>query len=200
MCICFELVKLRKLQTRYRVTRFLYILSTGPLTSKFQPRIIMQWFLYSSSCCIWRSELCWFHRTRKGDARTSAASRSGSAYTPENGESVWGAEAQCGDVVEYPLSEAMKAIHQDGRLKGRYQPSICLQILACKYARNIFSWQPLGSHFFRWIRKKINTYQTGLYLDLSTWSILRKVLINMDESNSCFWISTLRNILWELHF
>jgi hypothetical protein len=57
-------------------------------------------------------------RTRKGDARSSAAARSRSEYTPENGESVWGAEAQNGDVVEYPLSDAIKAQHQDDRLKG----------------------------------------------------------------------------------
>lgn len=58
------------------------------------------------------------HRTRKGDARSSAAARSGSTYTPENGESVCGTEAQNGDVVEYPLSDAIKAQHQDDRLKG----------------------------------------------------------------------------------
>lgn len=57
-------------------------------------------------------------RTRKGDARSSAAARSGSNYTPENGESVWGAEAQNGDVVEYPLSDAIKAQHRDDRLRG----------------------------------------------------------------------------------
>ena len=57
-------------------------------------------------------------RTRKGDARSSAAARSGSDYTPENGESVWGSEAQNGDIVEYPLSDAIKAQHQDDRLRG----------------------------------------------------------------------------------
>uniref|UniRef100_A0A7I4CB40 J domain-containing protein n=1 Tax=Physcomitrium patens TaxID=3218 RepID=A0A7I4CB40_PHYPA len=57
-------------------------------------------------------------KTRKGDARSSAAARSGSTYTPENGESVCGTEAQNGDVVEYPLSDAIKAQHQDDRLKG----------------------------------------------------------------------------------
>lgn len=57
-------------------------------------------------------------RSRKGDARSSAAARSGSDYTPENGESVWGAEAQNGDVVEYPLSDAIKDQHQDDRLRG----------------------------------------------------------------------------------
>jgi curved DNA-binding protein CbpA len=57
-------------------------------------------------------------KSRKGDARSSAAARSGSDYAPENGESVWGAEAQNGDVVEYPLSDAAKAQHQDDRLRG----------------------------------------------------------------------------------
>ncbi|KAG0555779.1 hypothetical protein KC19_11G002400 [Ceratodon purpureus] len=57
-------------------------------------------------------------KTRKGDARSSAAARSGSDYTPENGESVWGSEAQNGDIVEYPLSDAIKAQHQDDRLRG----------------------------------------------------------------------------------
>ena len=57
-------------------------------------------------------------RSRKGDARSSAAARSGPDYTPEIGESLWGAEAQNGDIVEYPLSDASKAQHQDDRLRG----------------------------------------------------------------------------------
>lgn len=44
------------------------------------------------------------YRTRKGDARSSAAARAMSDNSPENGESVWGAEAQNGDVVEYQSS------------------------------------------------------------------------------------------------
>lgn len=67
-------------------------------------------------------------RSRKGDARSSAAARSGSDYTPENGESVWGAEAQNGDVVEYPLSDAIKAQHQDDRLRGINFVILCVAL------------------------------------------------------------------------
>lgn len=68
-------------------------------------------------------------RSRKGDARSSAAARSGSEYTPENGESVWGAEAQNGDVVEYPLSDAIKAQHQDDRLRGINFVILCEEVV-----------------------------------------------------------------------
>ena len=57
------------------------------------------------------------YRTRKGDARSLATTWSRLDYIPKNGESVWGAEAQNGDVVEYPLSNAIKAQHQDDQLK-----------------------------------------------------------------------------------
>lgn len=53
-------------------------------------------------------------KTRKGDARQAAASAPGAA----GGDAGGAAEAQLGDVVEYPLSEAARAFHNDGRLKG----------------------------------------------------------------------------------
>ncbi|BBN04787.1 hypothetical protein MPTK1_3g07620 [Marchantia polymorpha subsp. ruderalis] len=64
-----------------------------------------------------------FKRTsRKGDARASAAARTtadGSALEDKfSTGSTKIAEAQLGDVVEYYLSDAAKAQHQDGRLKG----------------------------------------------------------------------------------
>ena len=58
------------------------------------------------------------YRIRKRDAHNLVVAWSTSNYTPENGESVWGVEAQNGDVVEYPLSNAIKTQHQDDRLKG----------------------------------------------------------------------------------
>ena len=51
------------------------------------------------------------YRTRKGDADNLAATQSRLDYTPENGESVWRVEAQNGDIVEYPLSDAIKVQH-----------------------------------------------------------------------------------------
>lgn len=59
-----------------------------------------------------------FVRTRKGDARTYAAARSANEISSEEGVGVGAQEAQAGDVVEYPLSDAIKAQHRDGRLKG----------------------------------------------------------------------------------
>ncbi|CAM6020680.1 unnamed protein product [Sphagnum balticum] len=56
-------------------------------------------------------------KTRKGDARSIAAARSGvQGLSNEEGGEV--TEAQSGDVVEYPLSVVVKAQHQDGRNKG----------------------------------------------------------------------------------
>jgi len=60
---------------------------------------------------------CNSYRTRKGDARSIAAARSGvQGLSNEEGGDV--IEAQSGDVVEYPLSIVVKAQHQDGRNKG----------------------------------------------------------------------------------
>jgi hypothetical protein len=60
---------------------------------------------------------CNSYRTRKGDARSIAAARSGvQGLSNEEGGEV--TEAQSGDVVEYPLSVVVKAQHQDSRNKG----------------------------------------------------------------------------------
>ncbi|KAL2635635.1 hypothetical protein R1flu_007114 [Riccia fluitans] len=60
--------------------------------------------------------------TRRGDARSSAAARTardGSVLQDKYGTgSQLFTEAQLGDVVEYSLSDAARAQHEDGRLKG----------------------------------------------------------------------------------
>ncbi|KAG6543401.1 hypothetical protein Mapa_015317 [Marchantia paleacea] len=60
--------------------------------------------------------------TRKGDARASAAARTKSDGSTLQDKYSTGSkkftEAKLGDVVEYYLSDAAKAQHQDGRLKG----------------------------------------------------------------------------------
>jgi hypothetical protein len=67
--------------------------------------------------CISNFTLLWFPWTRKGDARSIAAARSGvQGLSNEEGGEV--TEAQSGDVVEYPLSVVVKSQHQDGRNKG----------------------------------------------------------------------------------